>query len=68
MVNYLEADLSEAGSMPLYEYTCKDCKKDFTRIMSLSEYEAGNVKCPECGSGNVEQKPASFFAVTSKKS
>ena len=54
--------------MPLYEYTCNDCKKDFTKVLTLAEYNAGNVKCPECGSSNVEQKPAAFFAVTSKKS
>ena len=54
--------------MPLYEYTCNDCKKDFTKVLTLAEYNAGNVKCPDCGGSNVEQKPALFFAVTSKKS
>lgn len=54
--------------MPLYEYTCKDCNKDFSKILTLAEHSAGNVKCPECGSSNVEQKPATFYAVTSKKS
>ena len=54
--------------MPLYEFTCKDCQKDFSRVLTLREYEAGQFQCPACKSKNVEQKPASFFAVTSKKS
>jgi len=54
--------------MPLYEYTCKDCKKEFVKIMTLAEYDRGDVECPACKSKNLDQKPASFFAVTSKKS
>jgi putative FmdB family regulatory protein len=54
--------------MPAYEYTCLKCKKDFSVIMTLREYEQGKVKCPLCKGTEVEQKPASFFAVTSKKS
>lgn len=54
--------------MPLYEYICRDCKKEFSRILTLSEYERGDVACPGCQSKNLEQKPASFYAVTSKKS
>jgi putative FmdB family regulatory protein len=54
--------------MPLYEFTCKDCQKDFSRILTLSEYEKGQFICPHCQSKDVEQKPATFYAVTSKKS
>lgn len=54
--------------MPNYEFVCKDCKKPFTLIMTLAEYEKGHVACPKCKSKKVEQKPAAFFAVTSKKS
>ena len=54
--------------MPLYEYTCKDCKKEFSKIMTLAEYNRGDIECPQCKGKNLEQKPASFFAVTSKKS
>lgn len=52
--------------MPLYEFTCKDCHKDFSRVLTLAEYERGEVECPDCHSKNVVQKPATFFAVTSK--
>ena len=53
--------------MPVYDFTCPKCKKDFTKFLTLKEYEKG-VKCPKCGNKKVEQKPASFFAVTSRKS
>jgi putative FmdB family regulatory protein len=54
--------------MPNYEFVCKDCKKTFSRIMSLGKYEKGRFTCPKCKSRKVEQKAAAFFAVTSKKS
>ncbi len=54
--------------MPSYEYLCKECKKPFAVILTLKEYEKGNVTCPKCKSKKVEQKPAAFFAVTAKKS
>ena len=54
--------------MPNYEYVCKGCKKNFSVILTLAEYEKGNVACPKCKSKKVEQKVVAFFAVTSKKS
>ncbi len=54
--------------MPTYEYHCKECKKTFSMMLSLAEYEKGRVTCPKCKSKKVEQKVAAFFAVTSKKS
>ena len=54
--------------MPIYEFVCKPCKKSFTLILSLEEYEKGRIACPKCKSKKVEQKTAAFFAVTSKKS
>jgi putative FmdB family regulatory protein len=54
--------------MPTYEYVCKECKKTFSRTMTLAEYQKGGVACPSCKSKKVEQKPATFFAVSAKKS
>ncbi len=54
--------------MPVYDFTCLKCKKIFTLTLSLKEYAKDKLKCPSCGSVKVEQKPAAFFAVTSRKS
>jgi putative FmdB family regulatory protein len=54
--------------MPVYQFACKGCNKNFQVTRSLQEYEKGKVACPKCGSKKVEQRVAAFFAVTSKKS
>jgi putative FmdB family regulatory protein len=54
--------------MPLYDYVCKSCQKTFEIALTLKEHEQERVECPKCGSKKVEQEPATFFAVTSKKS
>lgn len=54
--------------MPSYDFVCKGCKKSFSRVMTLAEYEKGGIACPHCKSKKVEQKPAAFFAMTAKKS
>jgi putative FmdB family regulatory protein len=54
--------------MPVYDYICNDCQNTFETVLTLDEHEHWEVKCPHCGSKNVEQEAAAFFAVTSKKS
>lgn len=54
--------------MPVYEYLCRDCQQAFEEVLTFTEYEKDEVVCPKCGSKNVEQEPASFFAVSEKKS
>jgi putative FmdB family regulatory protein len=54
-------------TMPVYDYICKDCQKSFELVLTLSEHDRNNIICPKCGSKNVEQDAAAFFAVTSKK-
>jgi putative FmdB family regulatory protein len=55
--------------MPAYEYTCKDCGKEFTVFLTITEFESKpKIKCPHCESDNVTKKLTSFFAKTSKKS
>ncbi len=54
--------------MPVYDYICKKCQKSFELVLTLGEHDRNNIKCPKCGSKNVEQVFAEFFAVTSKKS
>jgi putative FmdB family regulatory protein len=54
--------------MPHYEFFCHACKKTFSKVLTLAEYEQGEVICPDCGSMEVEQSWSAFSAITSKKS
>jgi putative FmdB family regulatory protein len=54
--------------MPTYEYLCQDCHKTFSKTLTLAEADTQKIACPHCRSKNVEQQPATFYAVTSKKS
>ncbi len=59
--------------MPHYEFFCHECKKLFAKILSLVDYEEGEVLCPHClcphcGSKDVEQRWSAFSTITSKKS
>ena len=51
-----------------YEFFCHACKKFFDKLLSLVDYEEGDILCPHCGSKNVEQRWSALSAITSKKS
>ncbi len=54
--------------MPHYEFFCHACKKTFSKILALVDYEGGEVQCPHCGSQDVEQLWSALSVITSKKS
>jgi putative FmdB family regulatory protein len=54
--------------MPTYEYVCVKCGEQFVRIMSLKEFEAGQVTCPKCNTTEVKQQMSQFIPKTSRKS
>ena len=54
--------------MPIYEYTCKKCGKDFDLLQSVHEHDPAKIRCPECKSKKVERRWSRVYAVTSKKS
>lgn len=39
--------------MPIYEYRCMDCDK--TSEIFLRNLDSESIKCPACGSGNLER-------------
>ncbi len=49
--------------MPIYEYRCKDCGQEFSRLQSITASSDG-VACTKCESENVERL-LSTFASTS---
>jgi hypothetical protein len=54
--------------MPRYEFFCRNCNRLFSRILSLVDYEEGEVLRPHCSSMNIERCWLAFNAITSKKS
>ena len=54
--------------MPQYNFLCWTCNKEFSKIVTLSQYEKGGIVCPHCKAKDVEQRWAALWAVTSKKS
>jgi putative FmdB family regulatory protein len=54
--------------MPQYEFFCHACKNTFSKMLTLAEYEEGEVLCSHFGSDNVEQSWSVFYPITSKKS
>jgi putative FmdB family regulatory protein len=54
--------------MPTYEYRCNKCGEEFSRIMSLREYESAKIPCPKCGSEDIVQQMSTFMPRTSRKS
>jgi putative FmdB family regulatory protein len=56
------------NAMPRYEFLCEKCKKSFELIMTISEREKAQVKCPTCKGTNVVPQFSGFMAQTGKKS
>lgn len=54
--------------MPVYEFLCRKCDKEFTVVLSVEEHERHDVTCPHCKGKEVEQAVTAFSVVTSKKS
>ena len=50
--------------MPLYEFTCRKCGSVFEEIMSFTEMEQGNLKCPQCSSSRVDRSLSTFSTGT----
>lgn len=54
--------------MPVYEYTCKDCKKRFELIQSFAEHDDRKIRCPKCKGKRIERVWGTVEVHTSKKS
>jgi putative FmdB family regulatory protein len=49
--------------MPIYEYHCSNCNKEFEKLMGFSDPNINSPECPECQSNNTHRllsKVASF--------
>ena len=45
--------------MPIYEFVCNECKKTFERFV-MNPRAVEEVKCPKCGSKDVEKLLSTF--------
>jgi putative FmdB family regulatory protein len=54
--------------MPVYEFSCSKCQKEFDAVLSVKEKDQGEAKCPDCGGTDVNQLMSSFISKTSRKS
>ena len=54
--------------MPVYEFTCRACKKKFTVLKPITEFDSKTVACPKCKSKKVNRLWSTIFVKTSKKS
>ncbi|HOW83344.1 MAG TPA: zinc ribbon domain-containing protein [Spirochaetota bacterium] len=44
--------------MPLYEFKCASCGRDFSEIRKAGDYNS--VACPECGSTETQKRVSMF--------
>ncbi len=55
--------------MPVYEYHCKNCKKDFTLRMTVDEHDRQLPECPSCETKEgVEKRIGGAYVITERKS
>jgi putative FmdB family regulatory protein len=64
----------EVKAMATYDYRCQDCGEEFTRSEHISEHASGlqgsssALRCPKCGSQQVESIVSAAYVHTRKKS
>lgn len=54
--------------MPIYEFECRECGKEFSVVLSVKQYEQKEFACPACQGKEVEQLVTSTNVITSRKS
>lgn len=53
--------------MPLYEYVCRKCRKQFGEVLTVKEHDTKKVQCPRCNSKDMQHVIEPFFAKTASK-
>lgn len=54
--------------MPLFEFNCQKCGHSFEELLSLSEVDGGDLKCPACSSKRVVRGYSAFATVSASMS
>lgn len=45
--------------MPIYEYTCENCRRDFEELVRMSTPDE-DVACPRCGEHHAKRRLSTF--------
>lgn len=53
--------------MPLYEYSCNDCRTGFEVLQSLGA-GADDLECPSCGGADLSKQYSTFAAASGSSS
>lgn len=53
--------------MPLYEYICKECQKNFDLLRNLSERDE-ECECPHCGAQGKMERQSSLVSSAGRSS
>ncbi len=53
--------------MPFYDLKCRDCGKEFNIMASMSDRERQAIKCPDCGSRELDQIFSNVNIIRSRK-
>jgi len=48
--------------MPLYEYQCDNCGKQFEKLVGFSDPNRHSPECPECASENTHKRLSTIAA------
>jgi putative FmdB family regulatory protein len=51
--------------MPIYEYHCSDCGKEFEKLMGFSDPNINAPECPTCQSHNTQKRLSTIAAYSS---
>jgi putative FmdB family regulatory protein len=52
--------------MPLIEFRCRECDRQFMLAVRLEDYDRTPHRCPRCGSGDLERVERDAELVASK--
>jgi putative FmdB family regulatory protein len=54
--------------MPIYEYHCSNCGKEFEKLMGFSDPNINSPDCPECQSNHTKRRLSKVAAFSSRGS
>jgi putative FmdB family regulatory protein len=46
--------------MPIYEYHCQQCGREFEKLMGFNDPDAQSPECPACQSRNTQKRISTF--------